>query len=141
MSALIKSGRMADQPKLQYSIETWVTRQAAPRFHPLVLEKLVKTSLAEFLGAMTQIGMIVTKKPPKCPKSEIVSIRGSDPEPKVLKRIVTARKASMRRVYCQFENAYSSFLTPTSDWINVVQTKTELAVLANQPNVLIQPAQ
>jgi len=110
-----------------------------PIFHPELLEKVVKTSLAEFLGAMTKTGMMMTRKPSKCPNSDSVSNIGSELAPHVLNTIVTARKASMRRVYCQFGNAKSSLPTATIDSIRVVHTNTELAVLASQPKVLIHP--
>ena len=100
---------------MQYSTEICVMRHAPPILQPLLFVKLVKISLAEFLGAMIQIGIMITRNPIRCPNNDIVSIIGSVGAPQVLKAIVISKKASMIKVYCQFGKAKVASSTPTKD--------------------------
>ena len=129
-------------PRLQYRTEICVTRQAVPTFpHPPLSTKVAKTSLALFLGHITHNGTSVTTKQRIWPNKLIVSIMGRLPAPQVLKNMVITRKAMLMRVYCQLGKTNSASDISISVWIKVLQTKTELATLASQPKVLIQPAE
>lgn len=120
---------------------TWAKRQPVRISQPLELEKVVKTSLAEFFGALAKTAITVITNPAKCATSEPVSILGNVVEPHVLKPIVTAKIASIIRVNFQFEKTKDSSWTATTDCIIVAVTMPEPAVEASQPSVLIQPAQ
>lgn len=106
---------------------------------PPLFTTSVKTAEVVFLGVITQRGTIVTIKPKIWPKSETVSIAGNILAPRVLKKMVTTRKASIINVYCQFGNENPALKTWTMAWTRVVRTKTLLDTLASQPKVDIHP--
>lgn len=106
---------------------------------PPLLTTDVKTSEAEFLGHKIRSGIITTKKPLRWPYNERVSMNGRYGAPQVLKKMVMTKKAIIMSVYCQFGNAKSGFSTSIIASIIVVHTNTELATLAIQPRLLIQP--
>jgi hypothetical protein len=134
-------------------------RHAVPTlFQPPWLVKVANTSSAEFRGHITTQSqshsfpiscqtnsphntIIVMMNPPRCPKSDIVSIIGRVPAPQVLKKIVMNRKAMLINVYCQFGNAKSALVISIRTSMSVAQTNTLEAQLASQPRVDIQPAE
>ncbi len=88
-------------PRLQKRTDDWAIRQENPvLLHPELFTTSVKTSFAEFLGAMMRRGIIVTIKPPRWPIRDIVSSCGNASAPQVLKAIVISRNASMISVNC-----------------------------------------
>jgi hypothetical protein len=128
--------------RLQYSTDTVLTLHAAPRFpQPPLSSKERKTLEALFLGAMTHTGIMTTRNPRRWPTSDIVSIIGSTGAPQVLKKMVITMTAIPIRVYFQFWKTKSKLYTSTMAWMSVAQTKHEDAVDANQPKVLIHPAE
>ena len=78
---------------------------------PPLFTTSVKTADALFFGAKAHKGIMVMMNPAIWPNSEIVSIIGSALAPHVLKRIVTARNASIINVYCQAGNAKEALVT------------------------------
>ena len=120
---------------------TWLIRHAVPvLLQPPLLTTDVKTSRAVFLGQSTHSETNVMNQPPICKNSDIVSSSGNILAPQVLNTIVTEINAIMISVYCQLVNEKSALETSMAASINVVTTKTLLAMLASQPNVDIQPA-
>lgn len=79
-------------------------------------------------------------KPPMWPNKEIVSSIGNIFAPHVLNKIVTAKKASIISVYCQFGKAKLELETLIILWISVVTMKAPLATPDSQPKLDIQPA-
>jgi len=67
-------------------------------FQPPPLLKVVKTSLALALGARTQSGIKIAKKPQMWMRRRIASTSGSFLARKVLKKMENAATAMMRRV-------------------------------------------
>lgn len=74
---------------------------------PPLLTTDVNASDAEFFGHKTRSGIITTKKPPRWPDNDRVSMSGRYGAPQVLKKMVRTENAIIMSVYCQLGNAKS----------------------------------
>jgi hypothetical protein len=108
--------------------------------YPLLLTTSVKSYEAEFLGAITHNGKIVTRNSARCPNKDTVSIISKAFAPYVLKKMAITTNADRIRVYCQFRKQKSDWVISMMVSTNVVRTKTLLDTLAKHPKVEAHPA-